>query len=265
MIVPPLGSYFADATMAAFEDFEAFRRDNQHRLDSLYVYQLSLASAEPTIRRSGACAICLHPTEFTSNTAGGELTERGMVPEWREQQHCGCGFALRSRERVLIHAWLRASMAEQPNLALVVGHAASVGDWLEAHTCPVVREGALDPKTLRLPHGDAAFDVVFSSEYLDQVPQLDRLLAEVHRVLRSRGMFVFTVAFHFLELSTRTVSLDGADSEAPWLERSIHAFGWDILDRLRAAGFIDAQLTMPWSEEFGYIGCFNAVFTAVRP
>ncbi|PIF31374.1 ubiquinone/menaquinone biosynthesis C-methylase UbiE [Flavobacterium sp. 9] len=46
-----------------------------------------------------------------------------------------------------------------------------------------------------MPFEDASFDVVFSTEVLEHVPNPDQYLTEVKRVLKPGGMFFFTVPF----------------------------------------------------------------------
>ncbi|RKR10939.1 ubiquinone/menaquinone biosynthesis C-methylase UbiE [Flavobacterium sp. 90] len=46
-----------------------------------------------------------------------------------------------------------------------------------------------------MPFEDASFDVVFSTEVLEHVPNPDEYLTEVKRVLKPGGMFFFTVPF----------------------------------------------------------------------
>jgi hypothetical protein len=87
----------------------------------------------------------------------------------------------------------------------------------------------------------------------------------LRRVLLPGGRLVFTVPFH--DRSAKTVSrLDRlprvsgrlpAESGGP-----THQIGWDILDKLRAAGFADARAHTYWSEELGYLGTGNVIFSA---
>jgi hypothetical protein len=44
----------------------------------------------------------------------------------------------------------------------------------------------------------------------------------------------------------------------------VHQIGWDILDRLKQAGFSDAAAHTYWSHELGYLGPMNMIFSAVK-
>lgn len=51
-----------------------------------------------------------------------------------------------------------------------------------------------------IPFGDAEFDVVFSSNVLEHVPELDYLHAEIRRVLKHDGYAIHVVPTHFWRL-----------------------------------------------------------------
>jgi arsenite methyltransferase len=91
-----------------------------------------------------------------------------------------------------------------------------------------------------LPVEDGAFDAAFSVQVLEYVPDADRALAEMHRVVRPGGRVVVwdvdwtTVSWH---------SSDAAATEralAAWDEHLAHpALPRTLTRRLRAAGFED--------------------------
>ena len=112
------------------------------------------------------------------------------------------------------------------------------------------RDGVQCQDVQRLTYGDAAFDLVTSTEVFEHVPDDRRAFAEVYRVLRPGGSLVFTVP-----LMDAPATLERARSEngaiVHLLEPEYHGdrlrgrrkvlafrtYGLDILDRLRAAGF----------------------------
>lgn len=112
------------------------------------------------------------------------------------------------------------------------------------------RDGVQCQDAQRLTYGDAAFDLVTSTEVFEHVPDDRRAFAEIYRVLRPGGSLVFTVP-----LMDAPATLERARSEngaiVHLLEPEYHGdrlrgrrkvlafrtYGLDILDRLRAAGF----------------------------
>lgn len=115
-----------------------------------------------------------------------------------------------------------------------------------------------------LSYADASFDLITHTEVLEHVPDEHRALAQLHRVLRPGGWMLFTVPLHdgahtierarichgVLEhLHPPIYHTDPLRDGAGIL--AYRDYGRDILQRLGAAGFVDAQLhaprsTIPW-------------------
>ncbi len=97
---------------------------------------------------------------------------------------------------------------------------------LSAHTGDI----QLDLQDIALP--DASVDVVLTPHVLEHVPDTDRAIAELHRVIAPGGRM-------FLQIPL----VQG--TTAPPVEPEFHGdntpvfwrFGWDLTDRLRAGGF----------------------------
>lgn len=109
----------------------------------------------------------------------------------------------------------------------------------------------------RLTFENARFDLVSSTEVFEHVPDYRRGFAEVHRVLRDGGWFVFTVPL-FDEPHTKCTCRIGPDGQLEWLGvpeyhdslvtgvASVPVF-WhhapvQIVRDLRAAGFAHAEV-----------------------
>ena len=112
------------------------------------------------------------------------------------------------------------------------------------------RDGVQCQDAQRLTYGDAAFDLVTSTEVFEHIPDDRRAFGEIHRVLRPGGVLVFTVplmdAMATLERARMhegtVVHLVTPEYHSDRLRgrRGVLAFrtyGLDILDRLRAASF----------------------------
>lgn len=118
-----------------------------------------------------------------------------------------------------------------------------------------MREGVQCQDVQRLTHADASFDLVTSTEVFEHVPD-DRLgFAEIRRVLRPGGAFIFTVP-----ISDAEKTVERALVEAGRLRHLLPAeyhddrirgrgsvlvyrdYGRDIEARLRSAGFRAARI-----------------------
>lgn len=120
------------------------------------------------------------------------------------------------------------------------------------------RDGVRSEDVQRLTFADASFDLVTHTEVLEHVPDDARAFAELHRVLRPRGVMLFTVPLHGGEHTVERASLrDGTIEHL--LPPAYHTdplrggtgilafrdYGRDILERVRAAGFAEAFLYAP--------------------
>ena len=117
----------------------------------------------------------------------------------------------------------------------------------------------------RMPSDPETFDLVFSGEVLEHVPDLDRCLGEMARILTPTGRMVATIPFRYHDYeSIVCASIDPDGSIRHLREPVYHADpmnpkgalvftlpGWDILDRCRKAGFQDAAMTIHVSSRFG--------------
>jgi hypothetical protein len=263
---------FPSVSFVSLAEYEEYLRDTRSRLDARYAYERGLASAGEDILRDGTCAPCLRRARFTARTAGGEALDDGrLMPNWREQLVCDCEDRLNNRHRALLHflaaeaglrPWSRVLLFGPPSALdrRIAAAAASLASIPRLGFAPAGAPG------YRLGAGDAAVHLVVSADALHRVPPLAALLAELRRVLVAGGSFVFTVPFHVRAAHSvaRLEGLPRLSGRLPTEAGSeVHALGWDLLDRLRDAGFGTARAHAYWSDELGYLGSGNMIFSAV--
>lgn len=120
-----------------------------------------------------------------------------------------------------------------------------------------VVEGARNEDICALTYGDAAFDLVLSSDTLEHVPDFGAALRETRRVLRPGGRHVFTVPVVASRSITEPRARVGAGGEVEHLMPALYhgrgagpyrlvpvgadlltftEFGRDLVDHIRAAG-----------------------------
>jgi SAM-dependent methyltransferase len=127
----------------------------------------------------------------------------------------------------------------------------------------------------RLTYADASFDLVTSTEVFEHVADDRRGFAELRRVLRPGGAFIFTVPIEDAERTVeRAVQRDGAIEHL--LPPAYHDdrirgrgqvlvfrdYGRDICARLREAGFRDARIERAFEHAFLGFGRGVVVATA---
>ena len=258
---------FPSASFVSQAEFAEFRRATQDRLDARFVRETSLAAREDVLSLPGTCALCLRITRFACDTRAWErLPDGRRVPDWDESLVCDCADALGKRARAVVHfAQARAALRGWTRLLLFgpahPSHRRLGALAAETVACPAPQP---DADGFRLPLAAAACHLAVAVECLHRVPPLDAALAEFRRVLAPGGSLLFTVPFRYN--AARTVSrpdLAQRDGRLPaMLREPAHEVGWDVLERLRAAGFVHAAVHCYWSAELGYLGPFSMIVHA---
>ncbi len=128
----------------------------------------------------------------------------------------------------------------------------------------------------KLTHSDESFDICTSTEVFEHVPNDLKGFSEICRVLRSTGVFVFTVPIDINNITIeRATPLPGGGVQHI-LPAEYHGdpirndnrilayrnYGSDILDRLISSGFKRAEIRIPKSSmPWGY---FRPIIVAYR-
>ncbi|MGQ0732807.1 MAG: class I SAM-dependent methyltransferase [Acidobacteriota bacterium] len=136
--------------------------------------------------------------------------------------------------------------------------------------------GVRHESLMSLSFPDGSFDTVLSFDVLEHVPDPAPALAEVLRVLRPGGRFLFTVPFLIESQSTLVRARANPDgSVTHLLEPEFHGdplrsegilclrhFAWDLLEEMAAVGYDRVDALLYWSEEFAYLGREQVMFLA---
>lgn len=254
---------FPGESFVSQTEFDQFCQREQAVLEARFAYEQRLIPPEgaPEIIREGTCAPCLRVTRFTTR-----VTTDG-APNWREAQQCDCPDRLGNRARAALHFLESVAGLADWSRVLLFGPPDVLDRRLSAGRPGFVRQPRLHAEGdgFRLDGPDGAFHAVICWDHLHHVPPLGAALAEIRRVLAPGGSFVFTVPLRYR--ATHTVShLEHARHPGGGLVAElgteVHEIGWDMLDMLREAGFIRPLVHHTWSEELGYLGPFNLLFSA---
>lgn len=125
--------------------------------------------------------------------------------------------------------------------------------------------GVRNEDVQQLSLADASVDLVTSTEVFEHVADDARGFAQVHRVLRPGGRFIFTVPLtgqpttheRAVVRDGRVVHLDAPEYHGDPFTGSdrvlcMRNYGEDIVERLRDAGFARAGIVTPTPSMFGY-------------
>lgn len=239
-------------------EFDDFRQLHQSSLDNRHLHQLSLATRDKIFECPGTCAACLCPTGFHSAVNGESLSDGRRMPNWREEQKCGCPHRLNNRQRAVLHLAQACGLMGWMKTLLLGAPADFTLAWqARAPALTQLPRFHFTGGKAHLAAESASCHFAVSQDEFQDIEPLQSALAELARVLLPGGRLIFTIPFHVdLAVSLQT--------PGPALRAGANKLGWDLLDQLKAAGFSDAEALLYWSEEMGYLGNMNFVFLAVR-
>jgi SAM-dependent methyltransferase len=273
--VPPLSI----ARVTSHSEFVNYANEIGQEIHRRTAYERRLIEAS---RRSfvveGMCYPCSARRRFRVNYVH---ARDPAVPNWREHLRCArCG--MNNRQRAACQIFDQECSPQPDQRIYLTEHRTRVfrhlrrkfrfatgseylddREWLQRIRSIGVRHE--DLTSLSFP--DASFDAVLSFEVLEHVPEFPKAIAEVFRVLRSGGTFLFSTPFDPGSPTTAVrarVDPDGSITHV--LEPEYHGdplagagilcfqhFGWDLLQRLRDTGFSDAQALFYWSDLLGSV------------
>lgn len=228
----------------------------------------------------GYCGVCQRSAVFAFDATA-------KVPNLREDMTCShCG--LNARIRVVVEA-LRRELAGREQLRIYITEQSTplyrllkrryrrvtgseyllapwvdrLRVWLRHHLHSLEKLNHQD--VTRLSFADQDFDALVSCDVLEHVPDYQRALREFARVLRPGGALVLTVPFLHRDTTTNVRARVNAAGNVEHLQEpeyhgdpvrftgilAFYNFAWDLLDRMREAGFADAAWCLPWQPEQG--------------
>lgn len=137
--------------------------------------------------------------------------------------------------------------------------ALTCSEYLDDTALGGFRNGVQCQDVQRLTFSDDSFDACTSTEVFEHVPDDLRGFAEIHRVLKPGGVFVFTVPMRDKDETVERARLGEADAVEHLLAPEYHSdplrggsrvlafrnYGRDIVLRMRGQGFECAQIILP--------------------
>jgi len=114
---------------------------------------------------------------------------------------------------------------------------------------------------------DESFELVVANDVFEHVPDLQRVLSEIARILVSHGHLIATFPFRIKFEETKDCARLEASGEISYLEPPeyhgnpvdskgslvFQVPGWDIIESVRSAGFHDAYMTFYCSMRYGIL------------
>lgn len=251
----------------------------------------ALVPQDDPFRVSGYCVVCGCQDEFvvSSMYSPGAFPDGRPIPNWREHLNCRCG--LTNRLRATLHVMQQHISPSRTDRIYLTEQATPLFAWFAERYDSVTGSEYFGPNNAggstvsgyrhediqNLSFPDKSFDLIISLEVLEHVPFPDLAFRQLRRCLRDGGHTLITAPFKDTDThdEIRARLTEGGEIEhlmAPEYHGNpvdpqggalcFRYFGWDVLDRLKAAGFSRAEVVFYWSRRFGYLGNTNAIILA---
>lgn len=300
-LVPAAGpAKAAEIIVADREQFDAFMKSELARKQLLFEDRIirKHSGSQDEYDLEGWCELCATRTAFHVDKLWGGQPRDGKFwePNWRERCLCiRCHMGTRHRAvaaRVRDHI---ASLQGQPIRVYLTEQVTPLFEWLRRNVSgpdfvgseylgPSRPGGWTDAAGVRhenveaLSFGDESFDLVVSNDVLEHVNDPEKALAELLRILRPGGVLIMTVPFHTaLERNRRRAEIIAGSvvnhlpevrhgspvaEEAPLVFTD---FGWELMEQIKYAGFVDVAMHLYWDEWRGYMGVGDHYIRATKP
>jgi SAM-dependent methyltransferase len=270
------------------DQYDAYRARHPKFFGNVWTWQMRSGNRPEPFTFLGICDICDAVTNFSVNpreTAHG--TFKHQVHWWMGAACERCGIV--NRDRLL--ARLLAENAPANPVVHHLGYFSNLRKWLPTRyrqarfgnfmrTTVEQRDanGIQYDDSAKLPFADGSVDILVVVEVLEQVPNLARALAEMARVVKPGGRTLIGIPWvgqeKFENLIRARVRADGtvehvqpaayhrdAASGAEFLR--FRAFGWQLLEELKSAGFSAASAEFAYAPVHGYV-TLHPVIAATR-
>jgi SAM-dependent methyltransferase len=273
--------------------YQAHLKNSAQTHHSRWIVELNLAASGKPFTTKGCCYPCQKEVEFKTDFLYSHTIVNGKpVPNWRERVVCPiCRMNNRTRASIqILEQTLLASkhsyvyIAEQvtplygalkkrfPNL---IG-SEYLGDKVAFGTMDA--RGIRNESITKLTFADNAFDYILNFDVLEHVPDVNSALTEIYRVLKPAGTLLLSVPFLPGEYNTSVrAKIDEAGNVIHLQTPQYHGdpiadagclcfqdFGWELLDQMRAIGFMNVNMLLYWSDELGYYGVEQMMLVATK-
>jgi tetratricopeptide (TPR) repeat protein/ubiquinone/menaquinone biosynthesis C-methylase UbiE len=249
-------------------------------------YERSFIENSKPFTVPGYCYVCKRNIRFGVDYFYSYEVNGVLMPNWRERLVCpSCG--LINRMRASIHFFEHLLEPSREGVIFMAEQTTPVYGWFaesyrhvvgSEYLADAVPFGETDENGIRnetltgLSFSDEEFDYVLTFDVFEHIADFQKALRECYRVLKSTGTLFFTVPFNVNARNNGVRARIGDQKEiehllppehhGPWLV--FNQFGWEMLDKLRQAGFASANAYVFWSKEFGYLGREQTVFVAKK-
>ncbi len=168
-----------------------------------------------------------------------KLEERGIDPAGLAALEVGCGGGVLSEEMGRMGFILTGVDASVPSLRVALDHSRAGG----------LSIGYAGGKAESLPCRDNAFDAVFCCDVLEHVGDVPRVISEIGRVLRPKGLFFYDTVNRTLFSRLVTIKISQEWKRWAFMPADVHV--WEMFVRPAELRLLLAAHNFEWKEHRG--------------
>jgi 2-polyprenyl-3-methyl-5-hydroxy-6-metoxy-1,4-benzoquinol methylase len=291
-IPPTEGAELKTISFNSFEVYKNYCSRHYKELTEREIQENSLLKGDEEFYVNGFCYSCGQYVDFKVDYNFSYISNNQRVLNWRERLVCpSCG--MNNRVRAAIH-FLKEIIKPQPRFSIYISEQNTdlynrlkkdypnlIGSEYLGHDIPWGgnnENGIRNEDITKLSFSDDSFDLALSFEVFDHVSDYKKAFSESFRILKKNGTLLFSVPFNKNskknQVRTQVESTDEITHTLPkeylgnQLSKqgglSFYQFGWEVLNDLRAAGFVETETIFVWSKEYGYYGGEQIFFVAKK-
>ena len=259
-----------------------------------FAFERSLIPQTQTeFKYHGYCYVCKKPVNFLVDFNYSYEVDGVLMPNWRERLVCpSCH--LNNRMRATVHIFEQELKPDYDSIIYVTEQTTRLYKWFRETFTHVLgseylgdsvgygrhdRRGIRNEDLTRLSFANNEFDYILSFDVFEHIPKHQKALMECYRCLKPGGILYFSVPF--IKTSEKNI-IRACVSENGEIEHLLppeyhgdplrsdgclcfHHFGWELLDEINSIGFERANALLYWSQDLGYLGGEQVMFTATKP
>ena len=252
-----------------------------------------LPNTETEFTLNGYCYVCKEFVNLLVDFNYSYAVDGVLTPNWRERLVCPICH-LNNRMRATVHIFEQECQPNYDSQIYITEQTTPIYNWFNNNYNHVYGSeylgnsisygssndgGIRNEDITKLSFSDAKFDYILSFDVFEHIPSYKEALKQCFRCLKPNAILFFSVPF--VQTSEKNI-VRAYLSESGELKHLLppeyhgdplssdgclcyYHFGWEILNELNTIGFKDANALLYWSQDYGYLGGEQIIFTATKP
>ena len=282
---------FTITNFSSKDEYAQYLTNSKDKLSKRHEFEMSFVKDENDFNFHGKCIVCKEETDFLVDYMFAGENNGVKVPCWRERIICPkCSMNNRMRSFVhYVQEFIKPDentkiyMTEQTT-PLYKYYSQKFSNCIGSeYLGDIFKSGTFNEHNIRneditaLSFDNETFDLVFSLDVLEHVPNYKKAFQEINRVLKPGGSLIFTVPFAVNSGKNIIRAIIENNKVKHILPPEYHGdpinsegclcfqyFGWELMDILKEINYSEAYASLLYSYSYGYLGGDSIIFLAKK-